>query len=94
MFRELVEYRHLLLTLTWRDIRIRYKQTLMGFLWALLMPALTVAAGLVVRKAFAVVQGTALEATTVRRYRQGAGLGAGHRQHPVRDDEPDGQCAL
>jgi ABC-type polysaccharide/polyol phosphate export permease len=35
--------------LTWRDIRVRYKQSVMGFLWALLAPALVVAAGVVVR---------------------------------------------
>jgi lipopolysaccharide transport system permease protein len=63
VFRELIEYRHLLLMLAWRDIRIRYKQTVMGFLWALLMPALIVAAGILVRKVFAVAQGAPLDAT-------------------------------
>lgn len=53
MLPELVEYRHLLFMLTWRDIRVRYKQTAMGLLWALLMPALIVAAGIVVKRAFA-----------------------------------------
>lgn len=48
MLHELSEYRHLLLMLAWRDIRIRCKQTVMGFLWALLMPALIVAAGILV----------------------------------------------
>ncbi|MGH9203388.1 MAG: ABC transporter permease [Vicinamibacterales bacterium] len=65
MLRELVEYRHLLLMLTWRDIRVRYKQTAMGFLWALLMPALTVTAGIVVRKAFSIAQGAPLDAAAV-----------------------------
>jgi len=60
--RELIEYRHLLLMLAWRDIRIRYKQTVMGFLWALLMPALIVAAGILVRKVFAVAQGAPMDA--------------------------------
>ncbi len=64
MFGELIEYRHLLMMLAWRDIRIRYKQTVMGFLWALLMPALIVAAGILVRKVFAVAQGAQLDATT------------------------------
>lgn len=32
--------------LAWRDIRIKYKQSVMGFLWAILMPALVVGAGL------------------------------------------------
>jgi len=65
MLRELVEYRHLLFVLTWRDIRIRYKQTVMGFLWALLMPALIVAGGILVKKAFAVVQGTPLDSEAI-----------------------------
>jgi ABC-type polysaccharide/polyol phosphate export permease len=35
--------------LTWRDIRIKYKQSVMGFLWAVLMPALVVGAGVAVQ---------------------------------------------
>ncbi len=31
--------------LTWRDIRVRYKQSVMGFFWAILMPAVVVGAG-------------------------------------------------
>jgi ABC-type polysaccharide/polyol phosphate export permease len=38
MFQELAEYRELLLTLTRRDLLLRYKQTIMGFGWAILMP--------------------------------------------------------
>jgi ABC-type polysaccharide/polyol phosphate export permease len=38
MFVELVRYRGLLAMLAWRDIRVRYKQSLLGFAWALLMP--------------------------------------------------------
>ena len=38
MFHELVEYRELLLSLTRRDLLLRYKQTLMGFGWSVLMP--------------------------------------------------------
>ena len=41
----------LLYVLTWRDIRIRYKQSVMGFLWAIFMPALIVGAGVLVRVA-------------------------------------------
>ena len=36
--RELVTYRQLLLSLTWRDIRVRYKQSLLGVGWAVLLP--------------------------------------------------------
>src|SRR5436190_331613 len=39
--RELWEYRELLYFLTWRDIKIRYKQTLLGVSWAILQPLLT-----------------------------------------------------
>lgn len=34
-------YRELLYLLTWRDIKVRYKQTAIGVLWAVLQPALT-----------------------------------------------------
>ena len=35
---ELVSYRHLLVSLAWRDLRVRYKQTMLGMGWAVLMP--------------------------------------------------------
>jgi lipopolysaccharide transport system permease protein len=38
---ELWEYRELLFFLTWRDIIIRYKQTMLGATWAILQPFLT-----------------------------------------------------
>jgi homopolymeric O-antigen transport system permease protein len=38
---DLWHYRELLYFLTWRDIKIRYKQTALGVLWALIQPALT-----------------------------------------------------
>ncbi|MEQ9288839.1 MAG: ABC transporter permease [Cyclobacteriaceae bacterium] len=40
-FRELYQYRDLFLTLTYRDIRVRYAQTFLGFLWALIQPLAT-----------------------------------------------------
>jgi ABC-type polysaccharide/polyol phosphate export permease len=55
--KELIQYRHLLFMLTWREIRIRYKETVMGFLWAIFMPMMVVAAGILVRKAFSVISG-------------------------------------
>src|SRR5690242_140697 len=61
--KELIQYKHLLFTLTWREIRIRYKETVMGFLWAIFMPVLVVVSGLVVRKAFSVVSGKPIEYT-------------------------------
>ena len=38
MISELVKYRGLLGMLAWRDIRVRYKQSLLGVAWAFLMP--------------------------------------------------------
>ena len=49
--RELAASRDLLSQLTIRDIKLRYKQAVMGFGWALLMPLLVVAAGLIIRLA-------------------------------------------
>ena len=40
MIHELVEYRELLYSMTWRDLLLRYKQTAMGFGWALFAPVL------------------------------------------------------
>lgn len=37
-FVELFERRQLLLSLTWRDVRVRYKQSLLGIAWAVLLP--------------------------------------------------------
>ncbi|HEY7877713.1 MAG TPA: ABC transporter permease [Gemmatimonadaceae bacterium] len=54
---ELWRYRDLLYELMLRDIRIRYKQAVMGFAWAILMPALIVAAGTLVRYAMAYMGG-------------------------------------
>jgi lipopolysaccharide transport system permease protein len=36
--REVVAYRDLLYLLTWRDIKVRYKQTAMGAAWAIIQP--------------------------------------------------------
>lgn len=40
---ELWAYRELIYFLTWRDIKIRYRQTLIGVLWVVLQPVLTTA---------------------------------------------------
>lgn len=39
--RELWDYRELLYFLVWRDIKVRYKQTLLGALWAVIQPVVT-----------------------------------------------------
>jgi lipopolysaccharide transport system permease protein len=38
--KELWKYRELFYFFTWRDIKIRYKQTILGFLWAIVQPLL------------------------------------------------------
>lgn len=43
MFGELYRYRGLLGMLAWRDIRVRYKQSLLGVAWAFLMPLIQTA---------------------------------------------------
>jgi len=58
---EMRQSRDLLQQLTLRDIRIRYKQALFGFAWALLIPAAVVFSGLAVRVAFAYASGKGLE---------------------------------
>ena len=39
--RDLWEYRDLLYFLTWRDIKVRYKQTVLGAAWAIIQPLFT-----------------------------------------------------
>lgn len=39
--RDLWEYRELLYFLIWRDVKVRYKQTVLGAAWAILQPFLT-----------------------------------------------------
>ena len=58
---ELYKYRELLLMLTYRDIKVRYKQSVMGLLWAVLMPVLIVMSGIVVRYAYALASHAALQ---------------------------------
>ena len=40
-FRELWQYRELAYFLCWRDIKVRYKQTVLGALWAVIQPFFT-----------------------------------------------------
>ncbi len=40
-FKELWEYRELVYFLTWRDIKVRYKQTAIGGAWAIIQPFFT-----------------------------------------------------
>src|SRR5919201_5706505 len=43
LVREQIDYRELLVRITARDLTLRYKQTLMGFGWAIFMPLLNTA---------------------------------------------------
>lgn len=54
---DLWEARELLYQFCLRNVRIRYKQAIMGFAWAVLMPVLIVSAGLVIRFATATLSG-------------------------------------
>ncbi len=56
----LVRARDLLYMLTWRDIHVRYKQSIMGLFWAILMPGLIVGSGVLVRVAAAQFSGKAI----------------------------------
>jgi lipopolysaccharide transport system permease protein len=58
--KELYKYRELLYMFTYRDIKVRYKQSIMGLMWAVLMPALIVGAGVVVRYGYAFASGKPL----------------------------------
>jgi len=61
MFNEIIKYRDLLFMLTLRDIRIRYKQAVMGFIWAIFMPIVAVLAGVLIKKAMSVVSGKPMD---------------------------------
>lgn len=63
--REIVVRRDLLVMLVWREIKVKYKQSVMGFLWAILMPALIVSAGVIVKYAFASLSGKPLHDSDV-----------------------------
>ncbi len=53
--RELIRYRELLFMIAWRDVRVRYKQSVMGVMWAIFMPMIIVSAGILVKYGLALV---------------------------------------
>jgi len=65
IFRDLWASRELTYQLTRRDITIRYRQAVMGFLWAVLMPILVVSSGFLVRLAMARYAGEPVHALSV-----------------------------
>ena len=63
--RELIKYRELLLIITWRDIHVKYKQSVMGFMWAIFMPMLIIITGTIVRIGIAKLSGAHMDITQV-----------------------------
>jgi len=57
MIVELIQYRELLWQMVVRDLKIRYKQAVMGFGWAIFMPLMIVGSGFLVKYAMAQVAG-------------------------------------
>jgi len=57
VFKGMGKYYDLLYMLTRRDIVIKYKQSIMGFMWSIFMPMLIVSAGMLVRYAFSRLSG-------------------------------------
>jgi ABC-type polysaccharide/polyol phosphate export permease len=57
---DLVRRRDLLYMLAWREIKVKYKQSVMGFLWAIFMPIVIILAGLMVRHAAASLAGRSI----------------------------------
>lgn len=62
---EIFRARDLLYMIAWREIKIRYKQSVMGALWALLMPIAIISAGSLVRVAFSTISNTPVDKTDV-----------------------------
>jgi lipopolysaccharide transport system permease protein len=56
-WRDLWRYRELMAFLAWRDVAVRYKQTVIGIAWALIRPALTLAVFVLFRRMVGVSQG-------------------------------------
>jgi len=65
MFGELIKYKDLLFMLVLRDIRIRYKQAVMGFMWAIFMPVMAIGAGVLVQKAISTLSGRPVDTSGI-----------------------------
>lgn len=63
--RQVIKHRELIYMITWRDIRIKYKQSVMGILWAVLMPMIIVLAGILVKYGLAVVSNKPLDISDI-----------------------------
>ena len=60
-WRDLWRYRELMYFLAWRDLAVRYKQTVIGVLWALIRPALTMVVFVLFRRLMGVERGAVPE---------------------------------
>lgn len=58
---DLFSYRELIVELARRDIRVRYKQAVMGIGWAVFMPVMVVLSGLIVRYIMNQISGNSFE---------------------------------
>lgn len=56
-WRDVWRYRELMSFLAWRDVAVRYKQTAIGFAWALIRPALTLVVFVAFRRMAGLQQG-------------------------------------
>ncbi len=65
MFKEIYAYRELMFALAYRDIRVKYKQALMGIAWVFLMPLLAIMSGICFRIAMSVFAGRSLALETI-----------------------------
>ena len=63
--KELMKHRELLYMIAWREIKIRYKQSVMGFLWAILLPTVVIAAGILVRYGMSALSGKGVSAEAI-----------------------------
>ena len=61
MFKEIYSYRELMFALAYRDIRVKYKQAVMGIAWVFLMPMLAITSGICFRLAMSIFGGRPLE---------------------------------
>ncbi|VAX34853.1 hypothetical protein MNBD_UNCLBAC01-1095 [hydrothermal vent metagenome] len=62
---EFLKYRTLLWVFIKRNIMMKYKQTVMGFLWAIFMPMIIVLSGVIVKIAMAKISGGEVELTQI-----------------------------
>ncbi|MBQ4144919.1 MAG: ABC transporter permease [Thermoguttaceae bacterium] len=64
MFTELLGFRDLIWQMLLRDLRLRYKQAVMGILWAIFVPVMVVFSGSVLKFVMATIAGQPLELGT------------------------------